>query len=498
VTPSRLLIRPRWIEGESWSGYLLRLANGNQMPGIKSIGRLLGVPFRSLLIEQPKPVLRALGFGANGVPAVQFPTSRVQPSRAGPNESLRGVLMTRGRRLDAAVCPHCLAGDETPHVRAVWERPLDVGCRVHGTQLLTRCTSCGMSLRVDRPQLSECLCGAPLAAQAVPKLEVPWTAIPYAFNVVRGKPYKETFQPTSLEELVATSVVERLAVYERQHAPAPRKRRVSAKASVEDLQLAAPWFQNWPSSFERRYTEALGLGRIVGDDLRTSYIQAKTLFAPMFPRLHSVVRRVGRERRFQPRHSLQLSVDDLLSCAQLPVDSAMKLLGISRAQVWWLFTTGNLPGARQVSDLALSIPTEAVLDLMAQFSETEDWQAAADRRGLTHRAMKQVLRTGLLPAISLGDYGASRVSPHAWDEFGDLLLATARRLPARLSKSSVRLEAVIAASHQISPDPSRTAQILAAIGNGTLAVYKQRSAPRKLNELLISLIQLKKVAPRHG
>jgi len=259
-----------------------------------------------------------------------------------------------------------------------------------------------------------------------------------------------------------------------------------------------PWFEDWPVEFRRRYQAALERGRVSGEERYTSYIQAKTIFAPMFPKLQRVVKNISQTRNLRPRESLQLCVADYLGNAHQSISGLTRLLNISRAEATWLCTSGALSGARQISSQAFVAPTEAVLDMMVDFSETEDWEAAADRRGISHRAMKQVLRIGLIPAISLGDYGASRVWPRSWDDFCDLLLSKSLALPEQLAPAAIRLEIAIAASGAISPDPSRTAFLLAEIANGAVAVYAKRSRPRKLNELLISLPQLKKVVPRHG
>lgn len=490
----QLLVRPRWIPGESWAGYLLRVANANEIPGIRCLSDMLGTPESHLLISQPRAVLAALGWSCPA-PAVRYDHPTASRSRLAPDKA-RKILVRHGRRLAAAICPTCLASDPVPYQRALWESPLEVGCRIHGTALLQRCTACNGTLKTDRPWLLECPCGATLLDQETAAVDAAWMQILPAFGLTRRSDLANTFQPISTKEMIAASVVERLALYESESRPGLRKSRVSAKPALEAVELAAPWFQNWPTGFEIRYRQALEQNKSAQGHC-DSYIQAKTLFAPLFPPIQRVVARLARARSSGPQETKVRDVEYYLSCATQSVTSTCKLLGITRAQAEWLLTTGAFPGAKRVSQYAYAIPTEAVLDLMAKFAESEDWLKAARRLGFRSLAMKQILRIGLIPAISLGDYGVCRVEPKPWDDFCDFMLAQARPLPQN-QLHTVKLEAVVAASHQVSPDASRTARIVSAVARGELALYTRQLNPTKLNELLVSMSQLKRVAPRYG
>jgi hypothetical protein len=492
-----LLVRPRWIEGESWPGFLLRLSNANELPGISWLASWLEAPVAQLLVERPQEVLARLGYTASDAPAVQYPKQRMQALRAGEKgEQRRARLLMQGRRLQSAVCPCCLSGDQTPYVRAVWERPLEVGCTIHQRQLLRQCTSCGKKLLSTRPRLTECSCGASLLTQSVPALGTAWTSLLHPFGLERRTASDETFQPIPYREVVATAALERIALYERQQEPVKRKRRVSAKLDAADLGLALPWFTSWPASFARRYRAALEAGRGEGEDRRTSYIQAKTLFAPMFPRLNKVVRAVAKELNYRPRTCLQLGVQDYLACASQSVASAAKLLGVTYPRALWMAKQGVLAGSTQVSTYEMQIPTEAVLDVMARLSAAEDWRVAAKRRGCKDRAIKQLLRIGLIECIPLGDKGECRVDPDSWDAFVDYIVSVAQPLPGGRT-SFFTLDAVIGASQRPTPDPERTARIVQAIACGTLPVYARPSNPDRIDDLLITPEELKMTAPRH-
>lgn len=494
-----LLLRPRWREGESWDGYLLRVANANEMPGIWSLARLLGIQVGELLVHRPAQILEALGFRLDSVPQMRTCEERRQASRGGhgsTGRSRRSVL-PHGRQWEAAYCPLCLASDEVPHFRAIWSRPLELGCRIHRIALLHRCSACGKSQRADRAELLFCQCGAKLAEQPLFAIDPAWMSIAPAFGLERRSNDEETFQPTPPREAVAASVVERLALYERQAAPDSRKVRVGFKLSLEDVQAAVAWFHDWPAQFEHRYRQALLAGRMVQNERRTCYIQSKSLSSPMFPAVNEVVRRVCSDSGLRPRTVMQKTLTDYLSIPDQSVPSAMKILGMSRAQVWWLAGNGSLPGSKQLSSNAMSIPTESVLDLLTVISATEDCDVAADRRGFRRSAMRQLLRTGLIPALVISEYSTSRVFPQVWDEFADYLLAVATPLPSELAASAVAIDAVIAASQRPTPDAGRTAHIVAAVARKDLPLYTRSPNPTRIDELLISIPQLKAVAQRH-
>lgn len=490
----QLLVRPRWFPGESWAGYLLRVANANEIPGIRCLADMLGVSESHLLTNQPRAVLAALGWSERA-PLVRYTVPTASRSRLPPEEG-RQMLVRSGRRLATAICPRCLASDPVPYQRALWEGPLEVGCRTHRTELLRRCTACNHTLQADRCLLLECPCGASLLEQEARALDGAWREILPAFGLKRPEAAAQTFRPICGKEIVAASVVERLAIYEIEKAPILRKQRVSAKPGLEAVELAAPWFQDWPRGFENRYRQALEHNK-TAEGRCNSYIQAKTLFAPMFPPIQRVVARLARARSCGPQDAKVRDVEYYLSCANQSVSAVCKLLGLSRAQVVWLLSTGAMPGAKRLSRHAFSIPTETVLDLMAHLSQTEDWLRAATRRGLHKRAMKQILRIGLIPAVSLSDFGICRIEPGPWDDFCDLLLACAKPLPGAAFQT-IQLEAVIAASQAVSPDASRTARIVGAIARGEMEIYASSKRPKMLNELLVSMSQLKRVAPRYG
>ena len=44
-----MLMRPMWIEGESWPGFLLRIAEENSLKGLNGIGRVIGLSVGDLM-----------------------------------------------------------------------------------------------------------------------------------------------------------------------------------------------------------------------------------------------------------------------------------------------------------------------------------------------------------------------------------------------------------------------------------------------------------------
>ena len=109
----------------------------------------------SLDTRQDKP---ANGRGDRATPP--YDVRALQPVYREDEDSARFA----GRRYDTrapewrayrfAVCGVCLAADEVPYLRSIWQLGWLAVCPFHGTILLTRCERCHCGIRVS--QLSVC------------------------------------------------------------------------------------------------------------------------------------------------------------------------------------------------------------------------------------------------------------------------------------------------------------------------------------------------------
>lgn len=144
----RLLLRPRPEYGESWPGYLCRLADCNALSGVAGLVRVLNVSKGALLCGQL----------ANG--KTSFALNVPDPAKGALISSL--VI---GRSWRTRVCPVCM-DCENPIAQAHWDGPLTLRCTQHRCMLVDRCDSCKAPVRHDRPALDSCECGKPFRTMA--------------------------------------------------------------------------------------------------------------------------------------------------------------------------------------------------------------------------------------------------------------------------------------------------------------------------------------------
>jgi hypothetical protein len=102
-----LLIRPQPETGESWPGYLLRIADLNHLnQGLAHFAKLLGITPAALIGSEPATVLGALGLSTTRSDLGRF------AKKGTGNYPLRNSL----RAHSARVCPQCLEEMSNKHI----------------------------------------------------------------------------------------------------------------------------------------------------------------------------------------------------------------------------------------------------------------------------------------------------------------------------------------------------------------------------------------------
>lgn len=153
VSLEGLLMRPRPELGESWPGYLCRLADRNALAGVAGLVRVLKVSKGVLLCAQlaSEPT--------------EFALDVSDPSKG----ALIAALVV-GRSWRSRICPICV-DNENPISLARWDEPLALRCVQHDCMLIDRCDRCNAIIRHDRPFLASCACGKrfrTMVAQDIP------------------------------------------------------------------------------------------------------------------------------------------------------------------------------------------------------------------------------------------------------------------------------------------------------------------------------------------
>jgi hypothetical protein len=385
-----LLVRPRWFDGESWPGYLLRLAEANCLGGIPALAAMLESTAGRLVTQEPSQLLARLGI-RDRVPHIGV---RQSLARHG------GVIMRQANRsLFAAVCPRCLSSDPIPYIRARWELPMEATCHLHEVVLVTRCDRCGRPLRVERRALLHCRCGFPLARCSTKEYPGALAQIHSLLEIERNRGGDLTFRQSTEHEVGALRLMERLAHHVRFGTAAgssARKPKPRARLTEDDFVLAwREWFQDWPCRFRKRYYDA-NWGSERG---QVQFLTVKSLELVRFPSILAVVRGVHQERprQIKPRPTR----DDFAAKKTVGVAGAMLLTGLGYESVLCAIAAGYL-GDVQIKNGtkpgALAIQTSDVLELVALLARTLSVREAAISLGLTSRATCKLVTAEVLPA----------------------------------------------------------------------------------------------------
>ena len=137
-----LLVRPAPLVGESWGGYLLRLANANHVAGSRLLGRVINLSHIQLLRAYPPTVLGQ--FGIRSEIEIELESKKI------------------GRQAQPFIhryCPSCLEEDEIPFMRDHWEKRTVLYCEKHLCMLVTNCSKCKEKVTYKRNALLSCNCG---------------------------------------------------------------------------------------------------------------------------------------------------------------------------------------------------------------------------------------------------------------------------------------------------------------------------------------------------
>lgn len=140
----QLLFRPLpSATGESWPGYVLRIAQRNALVGAEDVARRFGWPLEWTL-DGPNP------------------QCLVDLQLAEEGHAL--IASGRGKTASTRYCPICLHPDSPDWMRvwnAQWDSPITFHCEHHGCLLTDRCLTCSARVSHRRQHFDRCDCGAP-------------------------------------------------------------------------------------------------------------------------------------------------------------------------------------------------------------------------------------------------------------------------------------------------------------------------------------------------
>jgi hypothetical protein len=274
----KLLMRPSAKHGESWPGYLLRLADENRYDGIPELARGVGVPASRLIAAEPRRVLELFGIQAPDIELDGVARDIDKPWRNGED------YWHYGRFRYAGICPACMSDTGQAYCRARWEQALEVGCSIHECGLVHRCTGCSKKISVLRFRLTMCDCG--YRYSDAPRLPLPKSleTMKQVLDVRRHiEDSQLTFQPCSYQEYVALFLLRRIkrsTARGRSIEPVGPNALMAMPLTLSEFNATEAWFRDWPEGFRKRFRSARGL----------------VLPTPPFPQVRAITRQVERAR----------------------------------------------------------------------------------------------------------------------------------------------------------------------------------------------------------
>lgn len=160
-----LAIRPVALPRESPGSLFLRAASANgwtpssllqAYPDQEKVRKDFGVVIGSAAASHD--LAHKLGIDSASINAVTY--RQIGPTK-GQIYAWMGVAVKAShlRLHTPQVCPACLAADEFPYARAVWDHRLVSSCKTHMCALVDTCPSCAKPLSWNRPEVEACHCG---------------------------------------------------------------------------------------------------------------------------------------------------------------------------------------------------------------------------------------------------------------------------------------------------------------------------------------------------
>lgn len=318
-----LIVRPAPFAGESWPGYLHRLARANHL-SLTGLARLLGLRSSQIICTHtPSLLLAKLGIQVADVG--EFPPPRERKDD-------RVFFAEAGRSFYTRICPDCIGSMQEFHIPALWEDPFYISCERHQRLLVDRCPACEAPLSFERESLTHCGCGYALANSPRSKADFDIRHILSGLSLGTNRS-RATFAPASEREVHAVWFLHRLSRIQEGTFQGRRVNRARGHAFIHHSDLAETyqWFEDWPNGFIERLSVAhhqhrLGPGKMLG--VGGSYLDR------YFPKVAEACAEFDRRRRTgtRPRTAPSASVS-VQKRASIGLKELMHAAGCSRDAV---------------------------------------------------------------------------------------------------------------------------------------------------------------------
>lgn len=192
-TGGRLVVRPHPKDGESCSGYLIRITEANRYPSLAYVledadgntGGFTKAGKQQRARQQWRALERHLGLREGEFlrrwPRQVATAHHLEPAPIGLLELVRADHVPGITH----ICPDCVAEDG--YCRALWELRYYTVCHRHRKLMVSHCGACGVHLSVQRPAILRCgSCGSNLRTESkpIPALPESWAISGVLANAV--------------------------------------------------------------------------------------------------------------------------------------------------------------------------------------------------------------------------------------------------------------------------------------------------------------------------
>lgn len=484
----RLLLRPQPKQGESWPGYLVRVANANCLPSLLSLANIADLhSVGELLRSDPRETLRLLGIGTTTESAW---APYIRPKSLINRSGRKGL---QPQRWTSPVCPYCLAADgDEPHIRSHWDWAMQTHCPVHKVLLVECCSSCNQLIDLRRPRVDFCVCGADLKQGPTQCSETATSAISRLLPEIDVDKSGLTFEREPLIHREAVRVGQWLSLHLQSNGK--RDRRYSdpcLRLSIKELRVLESLTLEWPSRIlqavksevsidslasrtalgVRLYKRSFGLWQFILNELQ----KANLTFVNAYPA------KASETYTLHSRHHIpELSL----------------VTGHSPAHLKRQLRLGNLlPDVVRVGDLvdplAVEIDEVALRKVQSLYEATLDYESAAEVVGASIQAMRGLISANCLRTESIcrdtSRHTFKRVHPEDLTRFAKELFAHAQPWDASSVPEVVKFsDWVTSHAHGREHRYKRWIEILQSIRAGKLPLYSSIPQPVQLDQLLLS------------
>lgn len=488
-------MRPKWLEGESWPGYLLRFANANQLDGIGRLAAYLQITPKTLLASSPHQICQVLGI-VSEAPNLASPVGRVHLKRL--------VRLADARRsLYGRICPLCLTDFTTPHIPAIWDLSVNLRCEIHHVFLLDHCPACGKQVSYRRHRLTQCNCGFQLSrAQSQAETKALLTLEHQLGVDVLRQTGTNTFAIETDKSQAVHRFLRRVLKVSQPSVLDPDLRKQghfpARLFSRREFDQIVGWFEDWPRGFHSNWEAVESLLVSGGRPERVKLLLGRSGFPSVDAEIHAI--RAGRGLNSSHDHQMSLVWSD--GCAnQLYVDlqTCIRMTNTYEGTVRLWIERGWLGDVRLSRMPNGSTKYEIELDMvkaaMVFLSNTSAPRAMAQELGLSHRAIRALMESNVLGYISVAkSFEGRRLNAARAYALADAILRKATHGEIQ------RAEAVSISSafERIAYRKWSTPALLVRfITSGMFPVYLAPTAPRTLEHVFCKDADLLTWIERH-